>query len=149
MDILAVLIIVFGFLVGLILAYIIGHRIGAFKRDRFWEAELPNHRKNAILKSRAVLTGQFSEQLAPFLPDFEFKPTECRFIGKPVDFLVFRGLDNREIDEVVFVEVKSGGARLSNVERRLKEAVIDKRVRCEEYRVHEKLAKKDSDFEWD
>jgi len=35
------------------------------------------------MKSRAVLGGQFSEQLAPFLPDFKYLPTECRFVGKP------------------------------------------------------------------
>jgi predicted Holliday junction resolvase-like endonuclease len=33
----------------------------------------------------------FSEQVAPFLPDFpeDLKASEARFIGKPVDFLIF------------------------------------------------------------
>ena len=52
------------FLIGLGIAYYVGMRAGAFKRDKWWEGELPNHRKDAILKSRAVLGGQFSEQLA-------------------------------------------------------------------------------------
>ncbi len=127
------------FLIGLIVAYILGSRIGAKNRDRWWKDELPGHRKEAIMKSRAVLGGQFSEQLAPFLPDFPYKPTECRFIGKPIDLMVFNGMDNKDINEIVFVEVKSSGARLSPSERKLKEAVEKKRIRWEEYRIPKEL----------
>ena len=45
--------------------------------------EIKEHRRDAISRSRYVLFGQFSEQLAPFLPNFNFNPNECRFIGKP------------------------------------------------------------------
>ena len=37
--------------------------------------------------------------------------------------------------EVIFVEVKSGEARLNHNERSLKDAIINKRVRWHEYRV--------------
>ena len=77
------------FLAGLAIAYVIGFKSGVFRRDKYWQDELPGHRKDAIMKSRAVLGGQFSEQLAPYLPNFNYLPTECRFIGKPIDFLVF------------------------------------------------------------
>jgi predicted Holliday junction resolvase-like endonuclease len=132
-------------LVLLIAAFLIGHWIGVFRRDRYWESELPEHRREAIAKSRAVLGGQFSEQLAPFLPDFKYLPTECRFIGKPIDLLVFRGMDQKEIDEVVFVEVKSGKARNSPVEKSLKDTIEKKRVRWEEYRIPEDLTKEHKD----
>ena len=49
-------------------------------------------RKAAIARSRQIIGGNFSEQLAPYLPDFPYDPTEARFIGKPVDFLVFSGI---------------------------------------------------------
>lgn len=130
------------FLIGLAIAYFFGSKMGSKSRDRYWENELPNHRKDAIMRSRAVLGGQFSEQLAPFLPDFKYSPTECRFLGKPIDLLVFQGMDDKKIDEVVFVEVKSSGSRLSPQEKRLKEAIDNKKVRWEEYRVPEKLSKK-------
>jgi predicted Holliday junction resolvase-like endonuclease len=106
MDSITILLLVV-FLVGLVIAYLIGKGVGAKSRDRHWEAEIPVHRKDAVLRSRAVIGGQFSEQLAPFLPDFKYKPTECRFIGKPVDLIVFNGMDDKNINEVVFVEVKS------------------------------------------
>ncbi len=130
------------FLVGLIVAYYFGYKNGVFSRDRHWEAELPAYRKEAILKSRAVLGGQFSEQLAPFLPNFKYMPTECRFIGKPVDLIVFNGMDSKDISEVVFVEVKSGNSKLSSTEKKLKETIESKRVRWEEYRIPEELTKK-------
>lgn len=124
------------------MAYLIGYKNGAFRRDKLWEAELPMHRKEAILKSRAVLSGQFSEQLAPFLPGFDFKPTECRFVGKPIDFLVFKGMDEKDISEIVFVEVKSGDSKLSPIEKKVKEAVKNRKVRWEEYRIPKELTKK-------
>ena len=127
------------FLIGLVLAYLIGYKFGSFRKDRFWRDELPNHRRDAVMKSRAVLSGMFSEQLAPFLPDFNYSPTECRFIGKPIDFICFNGLDNKNVKEIVFVEVKSGNAKLSFSEKKLKEAVEKKKVRWEEYRVDKTL----------
>ena len=94
------------------------------------------------MKSRAVLGGQFSEQLAPYLPNFNYLPTECRFIGKPIDFLVFKGMDEKNITEVIFVEAKSWKSKLSSQEKSLKEAIENKKVRWEEYRVPEDLTKK-------
>ena len=130
------------FLIGLILAYFVGQKIATIKRDKYWESEIPGHRKDAILKSRSVLGGLFSEQLAPFLPNFNFNPTECRFLGKPVDFIVFKGLDNKKVDEIIFVEVKSGKSKLSSVEKSLKEAIKNKKVSWEEYRISEGVTKK-------
>ena len=131
------------FLIGLSIAYWLGQKNGAFKKHKEWEEALPNYRKDAIMKSRAVLGGQFSEQLAPFLPDFKYLPTECRFVGKPIDLIVFKGMDEKNINEVVFVEVKSGNAKLSEHEKRLKEVIDKKKVRWEEYRIHEELTKKE------
>ena len=135
-------------LIGLvIIAYWLGNKAGVFKRDKYWEAEIPNYRKDAILKSRAVLGGHFSEQLAPFLPDFKYLPTECRFVGKPIDLIVFKGMDEKDINEVVFVEVKSGKSKLSPVERKLKETIKNKKVKWEEYRIPEELTgKREIDF---
>jgi len=130
------------FLVGIIIAYYIGYKFGAFRKNKFWEEQIPGHRKDAILKSRAVLGGHFSEQLAPYLPDFEYLPTECRFIGKPIDFIVFKGMDDKKIDELIFVEVKSGNAKLTSQEKNLKEAIEKKKVKWVEYRIPEDLTKK-------
>lgn len=119
----------------LLLGYVLGKKIGAISAERKWERLVPKLREDATKRSRAVLTGQFSEQLATYLPGFGHAPNEARFVGKPIDFIVFKGLDERKVEEVVFVEVKSGGSKLSSVERSLKEAIEMGKVRWEEYRV--------------
>ena len=116
-------------------AYKIGKSIGEDKTEKKWQEQIHFHRTDAIERSRRTLAGNFSEQLAPFLPDFKYSPTECKFLGKPVDFIVFKGSDQKQIEEVIFVEVKSGESKLSNQEKNLKEAIQNKKVKWEEYRV--------------
>ena len=137
-------------LIAIFIAYRVGHKNGSYAKHNEWENELmPGFRKEAILKSRSVLGGQFSEQLAPYLPDFAYLPTECRFIGKPIDFIVFKGMDEKKIDEVVFVEIKSGKSKLNKHESNLKETIEKKRVKWVEYRVPEELTKKKDDMDFD
>ena len=126
----------------LVIGYFVGKKIGAERKEAEWEEKVPEIREEAIKKSRAVLGGQFSEQLAPYLPDFPYSPTECRFVGKPVDFLVFKGMDAKEISEIVFVEVKSGKSTLNAQERNLRDTVQAKRVRWAEYKIPEDITKK-------
>jgi len=125
-----------------VIAFWIGIKFGASRRDKYWEEVIPEEREDAIMRSRAVLGGHFSENLAPYLPDFPFLPNECRFVGKPIDFVVFKGADEKNINEVVFVEVKSGNAKLTEHEKNLKETIQKKRVRWEEYRIPSELTKK-------
>ena len=125
-----------------IIVIFIGYFAGKFVSRKKWEEKLPEVRQTAIKQSRSVLSGQFSEQLAPYLPDFNYKPTEARFIGKPIDFIVFKGMDEKKIEEVIFVEVKSGKSSLNNSEKSLKDAILNGKVSWSEYRVPENLTKK-------
>jgi len=109
------------------------------QKETEWQSAAEELKKAALVKSRQIIGGTFSEQLAPFLPDFPFDPTEARFIGKPVDFIVFRGLAQGQIDEVAFVEVKSGQSRLNQNEQSLRAAIEQRRVSFHEYRVPERL----------
>jgi predicted Holliday junction resolvase-like endonuclease len=92
-------------------------------------------RQDAVQRSLAVTTGKVYEQLLPYLPDFPFNPKDVRFLGSPVDFVVFDGLSDGQVSRVVFVEVKTGGAELSVRERRVRDAVSDHRVEWHELRV--------------
>lgn len=106
-----------------------------------WKAKEKAAREDAAKRSRAVIGGQFSEQLAPYLPDFPYKPTEVKFLGKPTDFLVFEGLDEKEISRVVFVEVKSGNSQLSKTERSLRGAIGRGSVAFETYRIPDEVTR--------
>src|SRR3989338_6814800 len=126
---------IIGAIVLFLFVLFIGYLIGRYITQKNLEEKIPDIREDAIKHSRAVLSGQFSEQIAPYLPDFPFKPTEARFIGKPIDFVVFRGMDGKKIDEVVFVEVKSGQGALNNAEKSLKSAIQNKNISWHEYKV--------------
>lgn len=140
MDLITAIVLVLIFLLVLIIGIIIGKKYA----DYLWKhKKVPELREEAIEKSRQVLGGQFTEQLAPYLPDFKHSPTEVRFVGKPIDFIVFKGMDNKDISEVIFVEVKSGKSSLSTPERRLRDAVKEGKVSWEEYRIPEGVTKKE------
>jgi len=120
---------------GLLLGLALGKRTGRLEAERGLPRRVTAEREDAVKRSRAVLGGQMSEQIAPFFPDFPYDPSEVRFLGKPVDFVVFVGASSGVVEEVVLVEVKSGNAGLSAVERSLRDAVEAGRVRFAEYRV--------------
>lgn len=92
-------------------------------------------RRDALARSGAVLRGQAAEHLAPYLPEFGFLPKDARFLGSPVDFVVFEGLAEERCDRVVLVEVKSGRSTLSTRERRVRDAVQSGRVEWKEVRL--------------
>ena len=109
--------------------------MGSLVKDQEWIEKLPKIKKDSVEKSRQVLTGNFSEQLAPYLPGFPYSPTECKFLGKPIDLIVFKGMDQNNINEIVFVEVKTGKSTLSTQERKLRDAIKNKSVKWEEFRT--------------
>lgn len=81
-------------------------------------------------KSSEVRVGLITEQLAPFLNNFPYDARKAYFIGKPIDLIVF------DDDGIHFIEVKSGGARLTEVQRRIKEDVENNRITFEVFRVN-------------
>ncbi len=116
--------------------FYIGKKIGTLEAQKRQEALIDEARNDAIKRSRSVLNGQLIEQLAPFLPDFPCNPSDCRFLGKPIDFIAFSGLeDHNSVEEILFIEVKSNNSQISARERSLKEAVQKKKIRWVEYRI--------------
>jgi predicted Holliday junction resolvase-like endonuclease len=135
-GIIALLVLVLVFcLLCLFLGLRIGLRQGRLREDAEWRGrKLEAIVKTRLKQSRAVLGGLVSEQIAPLLPGFPYDPGDCRFIGKPVDFIVFRGMNQGQIAEVIFLEVKSGASRtLNEQERRLREVIQAGKVRWAEF----------------
>lgn len=119
-----------------------GILIGALLVYLWWKQKVPAERQDAIDRSRANLGGQFAEQLAPYFPDFPYKPNELRWLGKPIDYVVFKGMDDNEINEIVFLEVKSGKSQLNEHQRQIKRVVEEGKVKWEQYRVSEEIGTK-------
>ena len=120
-----------GFLVGALIATSL---LSAFFLVRVHQIKR-RVRREALGQSRATLKGQLVEQLLPLLPDFEFDARDARFLGAPIDYVVFDGYSEGADVEVVLVEVKTGNARLSDGEKRIREAIRKGRVRFEVVRV--------------
>lgn len=104
---------------------------------RYDEADLRAARQDAAKRSRGVLGGKAGEQLAPLAPEFtgRFDASEARFIGAPIDYVVFDGLGSGELREIVLVEVKTGRARLNGNERQVEAAVREGRIAFELLRL--------------
>jgi predicted Holliday junction resolvase-like endonuclease len=92
-------------------------------------------REDAIQRSLAVTSGKVHEQLIPYLPTFDYNPKDVRFLGSPVDLVVFDGLAEGQVKRIVFLEVKTGRAGLTSRERSVREVVQTRRVEWVELRV--------------
>lgn len=141
-----------GLAVGLILAaavYLImkmqlRHRIAIITKEfeKTWAEQEASVRKDAADRSRYVLKGKIAEHMVPLFPDvFKYDPADARFIGAPIDYLIFDGYtevkdrsSSRPIT-VILADIKTGEAKLSRTERMIKEAVEAGRVKWETIRV--------------
>jgi len=92
-------------------------------------------REDAIQRSFAVTSGKVHEQLIPYLPGFDYNPKDVRFLGSPVDLVIFDGLAEGEVRRIIFVEVKTGRATLTQRERSVREVIQCRRVEWVELRV--------------
>jgi predicted Holliday junction resolvase-like endonuclease len=89
-------------------------------------------REDAVRRSQSVITGKVAEHFIPFLPEFKYNPKNARFLGTPIDFVVFEGLHDGNISKIVFVEVKSGkSVKLSERETQVKACIEEKKVHFE------------------
>lgn len=80
-------------------------------------------------KSSEVRLGQIAENFAPLIQQFPYNPKRARFIGYPIDLVVF------EDNEIIFVEVKTGESRLNPNQKKVKELVEAGAITWKEIRL--------------
>ena len=108
----------------LVIAWLLVYRA----RHLYTDEDLTAARQDSLARSHAVVSGKVQEHLAPLFPEFDFNPRDARFLGTPVDFVVFDGLDEGEVRNIVFVEVKTNRSALSSRERCVRAAIEARRV---------------------
>ncbi len=93
-------------------------------------AEDEKKRKNSLDTSRDVLKGKIGEQMAPLFPEFRnlYNPADARFIGTPIDYIIFKNLSKVHSAEeapieIVFVDVKTGKSTLTKSQQMIQDAV--------------------------
>ena len=122
-------------IVGLVLGALVGAAVALMYAAMTGVRRAREMRRDAVSQSRAITRGQVFEQFAAYFPSFEFNPKDAQFLGRPVDFVVFDGLDDGEVKRIVFVEIKTGTASLSSRERRIRDAIRQGRVEWRELRL--------------
>ena len=80
-------------------------------------------------KSSEVRLGKVAENMAPFFDAWPYDPNNFRFLGNPIDGIQFTE------DSVVFIEIKSGKAKLSNSQKLVKDLVKRGKVEFATFRV--------------
>ena len=81
-------------------------------------------------RSVYVKHGKAWEHFVPFMSSFEkvADKDNAVFIGMPIDFIAF------DDDAIKFIEVKTGKAKLSHNQQRIKKLVEDKKIEWHELR---------------
>ena len=136
--------IVFAVIVYFVMRIRLRHRISVVEAEfrATWAEQESSVRKDAAQRSRYVLKGKIAEHMVPLFSDvFPFDPSDARFIGAPIDYLIFDGytaVKDAHSDKpitVILADIKTGAAKLNKTERKIKEAVEAGRVRWETIRM--------------
>lgn len=90
-------------------------------------------REDSLKRSRAIIRGQATEHLAPFVIK-DTNPKDCRFLGNPIDYILFDGLSDvtdgvaDHINDIKFIDIKTGSSNLNKAQRRIKDAIKEGKV---------------------
>lgn len=91
-DLLLVIAILGAILIGLLVGFLVGCKLTSLAMETEIAERVQLGREDALKRQCSVLGGKLAERLAPYLPEFVYDPTELRFIGDPIDFVLFRWL---------------------------------------------------------
>ena len=139
-EVISLLIIIISAIFAIILlwlAYKSGYKNGKSEKELEWQENLVRLKGDIADHQRVNIKGKVAEVFAPFLKGFPFKPSECKFIGDPIDYLVFEGLSDRDIKRIHFVEVKTNDGKLSKHQKQIQDLIDNlktKKVSFHEFR---------------
>ena len=95
-------------------------------------ADLVERQKNARTKSEktamAVGIGKIIEKILPTNKNFTIPAADCRFLGEPIDMIVFDGISQNTVEHITFLDVKTGDARLNPHQKMVRDAISDHKV---------------------
>lgn len=92
-------------------------------------------RKASVKRSKSVILWEVYEKVLPFMPDFKYKPKDMVFVGKWVDYIIFDWLNEWNVKQVVFLELKSWKSRLNKNEKMIRDIISEKKIKYVEHRV--------------
>lgn len=106
-----------------------------------FQDKIKEERKNAVDKSRSVLKGKISEQVVSLYPEFfnNYNASDARFLGSPVDYIIFKNMSSDNFDnlEIVLLDVKTGNASLTKLQKAIKIALENNRIKFDVLRIND------------
>ncbi len=84
--------------------------------------------------AKSVNVGKLLEKVFPTMKDFKWELSDCRFLGEPIDLIIFHGLTAGKVESIRFLEVKSGKAVLNKHQKSVKEAIENNKIKYEEFK---------------
>ena len=90
--------------------------------------------KRSEMATETINIGFILERVAPSMKDFRFDRNDCRSLFDPIDYVVFEGLSKKgTVSKILFVEIKTGRARLTGKQKEIRDLVEDKHITLETY----------------
>lgn len=99
--------------------------------EKHYEADIKGQRADAVKRSRSVIEGQVFEQLVPHFPEWKHTPSDARFLGSPIDYIVFDGMSTGDPKKIIIVEVKKGSSTTSPLQNKIKKLIKEGKVEWE------------------
>lgn len=89
-------------------------------------------------RSGRTRVGTTVEQMVPFVKEMPFDPSDMRILsGGPVDYVVFDGLCEGNLRELVFLDVKTGNGKKNDAQKQVQRCADLGRVRFALFAVTE------------
>lgn len=98
-------------------------------------AEIKAARLDANATQRAVVKGKIGEELVGLMKDFPYSIKDMRFFGSPVDYILFSGISDNNIQEIIFLECKSGNAVLTPRQKQIRDCIAAGKVKFEVFHI--------------
>lgn len=141
-----VVILTMGAIIGILLAVIFWCRHRVHVLDTAYANELAklqqiiDDKTKSSAAQRSTIKGQLAEQMYPLSDRCPYLLSDMRFMGMPVDYIIFDGYTEckdggGQFREVIFGEVKSGSSQLSRHQRAIRDAINEGRVRWENINI--------------
>jgi predicted Holliday junction resolvase-like endonuclease len=92
-------------------------------------------RADAIKRSTRTIIGKTLEKLVPFMKNFPYDAQDIRWIGDPIDWIIFNGYASGKLNKIIFCEIKSGESKLTPLQKKIKDIVKKKKVEWNEIKI--------------
>lgn len=112
------------------------NNIASLKKDleEQYSTRIEREKKDYTMRSNSINKGFDYEKLAPYLEGFPYNPRSMIFFGKPIDYVCFEENENGEYN-IIFVDIKTGTARLTKEQKMIQEAIKYGRISFHEINI--------------